>query len=153
MTEPLYRPSLFDRIFRSVVMVGLVVAFLFVGVIGYWLFWPFEGLTSYTATIKSPVVQGGLLTGTIRYCVGATVPLPIRIDRDVVLQNHVVSFPMSEIEYTITQRCEDKHRMMPIPSGTPPGTYRMIITTSVQVNPLRVVRQTWSTPTFEVVAK
>jgi len=156
-SEPLnvsYRNSLWRRIFLGLTTFSAGLAGIVLCIICYWLFWPYQGLTSYHATILSPVVvSGGLLHGEIEYCVESGVPLPIRIDRDIILANHTISFPMTDLQYTITQRCERKVRMLGIPTYAPPGTYKMAVTTAIEVNPLRTIRQTWESPSFEVVAK
>lgn len=154
MIDTAYRPSLPDRLFRAVVTVGMACAFTFLGVAAFWLFYPYQGMLSYHATLTTPVVkQGGLLYGEISYCVDGAVPLPMRLDREIVLQNHRVSFPVVDLQYVITNRCEQKGRILGIPDYAPPGVYHLAITTSLQVNPLRVVRQTWTTGEFTVVAK
>ena len=149
-----YRHTVRERAWIVAQTTALACTFAFLCLMAWWLFSPYRGLTTYTVALPTTrVVAGGLLRGEIHYCVDAGLPLPMRLDREIVLQNHAVAFPVPDIQYAITQRCESKSRILGIPDYAPPGIYYLSITTTVTVNPLRTIRQTWQSPSFEVVAK
>lgn len=147
-----YRPSVIDRIYRVMVSVGMVAAFALLALVAWWLFYPYRGLSVYHFDMLTPQVRAGeLLHYQVSYCLDATTPMPARVDREMVLQNHVVSFPIPDIGYMIQQPCESKTRVIGIPTYAPPGIYHLEISTTMEPNPLRTVRQSWRSPTFEVI--
>jgi hypothetical protein len=149
-----YRQTVWNRTWLALTTLAAALAASLLCLFAYWLFWPYEGLTRYSVELTNPVVsQGELLYGEIDYCVDANVPLPMRIDREIVLQNHIIAFPVTDLQYAITERCEHKGRVLGIPDYAPAGTYHLAITTTVTVNPLRTIRQSWVSQPFVVKAK
>jgi hypothetical protein len=149
-----YRPGFCERVYRAVVSLGMGAAFLLLVLFAWWLFYPYKGIQTYDLRILTPVVQpGGLLRWEVDYCVDARTPVPAQVDREMVLQNHVIAFPIPDVGYVIQQRCETKSRVIGIPEYAPGGTYHLEISTSLEVNPLRRLRQSWRSGTFTVVEK
>jgi hypothetical protein len=156
MTDYLsYRlPSKCERVYRTVVSIGMGAAFVLLAIVGWWLLYPYQGVSKWEFVFDTPVVQqGALFRWHVNYCVDGSTPLPVTIQRELELQNHTVIFPMPEVSHAIVKPCETKHRAMGVPEYAPPGVYRIVITTRLQVNPFRVVQQSWVSPPFTVVAK
>jgi hypothetical protein len=55
------------------------------------------------------------------------------------------------ISYLIEERCETRSMAFGIPTFAPTGTYHLHYITSLQVNPVRQVRQAFTSTEFEIV--
>jgi hypothetical protein len=152
--------ALKQRILYSAAWTAILATLLSLFVACWWMLAPHQGLVSQITPplqVKESVVQaGGVLQYTVHYCVDESLPLPITVDRVLELQptnsEEPVSWPVAPtIAYTITQRCETKTRLMGVPSFIPAGTYHIHSTTSLQVNPLRPVKQYWQSGDFLIV--
>lgn len=127
-----------------------------IGVLGlFWLLWPYGGMQYNLQVIgKSPIQAGTLLTYTSKYCVSPGVPLPITIQREYELQSgdELMTFPIApSLSYTIQKPCEEFTRVIGVPSYMPAGMYHIHAHTSMRVNPVRTIDQTFVSNLFEIV--
>jgi hypothetical protein len=145
--------SILGRTLYSLGWAGIIAGLILAVWMWLALFWPHRGLTEWRFTLETPVVvRGELLRWHIRYCVDTAVPIPSRVSRELELQDQDgVTFPLVDLDYTILSRCETKFRAVGIPTYAPPGRYHLHLTTNLEVNQLRTIRQVWISPVFEVV--
>jgi hypothetical protein len=121
---------------------------------GYLLWFPITGLEVKTFAIDSlPKVQAGQLTTyTISYCVDGQLPVTIVANREIVSLSPQVHAPIvPPISFSIQERCSTRRMFLTIPDQLPPGLYRLIWLTEVEVNPLRTVTQKFESKPFEVI--
>lgn len=131
---------------------GLAAVLVSVGI--YWVSWPYGGLEHVTIQMgDAPVVAGGTLGYTIGYCVADGIPVPVTVLRELELQDHLVTYALPMVGYTIEQRCEEKTRIVGVPPYVVPGVYHLHIHTEVEVNRLRSIRQVFQSPDFVVRAQ
>ena len=133
--------------FGTLAMAGLLLA-----VLAWWLLAPYSGMERFQITSITKTVRAGeLYQWTVSYCVSASTPLPMGIERELaLLGGSETRVPLPRITYIVTKPCETYARAADIPDSMAPGAYRLIVTTGVQVNPLRTVYQTFEGDRFEV---
>lgn len=142
---------------RALFLLGVVtfgITAVLIGLIGYWLFVPAAGLKMKAdplVVLTKTVAPGDVLHYELNYCVEGPIPVPIRVTREMELQNHSFSFPLPMLGYTIMERCEKKVRLLEIPSFVPPGEYHIHLYTTLEINPLRTLKQSWISENFRVV--
>lgn len=134
----------------------IVSALLLIGTFTYWTTYPYRGLHDVVEPIpiSEPVVaHGQLLTYTISYCVDESLPLPMKLYREFRLQGpDGIIFPLPAfVDYEISQRCETRRFAIDIPYYYPEGVYRLHVTTELQVNPLRFVKQAFVSDQFRII--
>jgi len=125
----------------------------------WWTIAPHAGLVPNTnpplIVAEQVTSPGSVLTYTVSYCVDESLPLPITVDRTLELQldgAEPVSWPVAPpIQYTIENRCETKTRLLGIPSFIIPGKYHIHSVSSLTVNPIRIIRQTWQSNDFRII--
>jgi len=145
-------PGFFARTLYTLAVMVFLATMVFLSYLALVLFTPRRGIDTFTVkSVDKVVVQGHIYRWTVSYCVADDVPLPVMIDREIELQNHKIRFPLSVIQYTITERCETFTRAFALPYDTPPGVYHLHIHTSIEYHPLRIVRQEWQGDEFQVV--
>ena len=148
------------KVLHGVAWVTLTTALALLLLAGTWLLWPHEGFTKVDIQFvdqsghrvrEMPVVRPGQeLSYQIAYCVGSETPIPVTVRRAIQLQNHVVTYALSEIGYQVTKPCEEVIRVLTIPPFIRPGRYRLLVYTDLQVTPLQRVYQVWTSPDFEI---
>jgi hypothetical protein len=124
----------------------------------FWLLWPYGGLAMTPAVFsvdKRAVGAGELVQYTVRYCVDSGLPIPIGVDRELELQSgDGVAYAIAPaMNYQIVNRCEVRRVFLGIPDYLPPGRYHVHANTTLQVNPLRAIRQKFESETFTVTAR
>ena len=129
----------------------VLFAFLFLLRIVAWLAWPGGGFQGVELRgIPAAVQAGSLMPYAIDYC------QPGGAGRDVTIQRELAgtgtNIQLLGLAHTTTGDCESLARAVGIPTYTPAGTYRLMITTDLDTNPLRHVRQVWLSRTFTVDA-
>ena len=145
-------PSHGDCAWKWLMRVLIILAVAMLTVQTFWLTWPYTGITALEATSDGRTfIAGGLYRWTLKYCVSASVPLPIVLDRELELVNHHTRFSLPVVAYSITHRCETIARATILPTDTPSGTYHLVIHTRLSVNPLRDIAQEWQGDDFVVV--
>jgi hypothetical protein len=142
----------------TVAWTTLALAMTAILTLTFWAVYPYQGLhdVKVPLPIERPVVEtGSLQTYTVEYCVDERLPLPITVSRELEMQTDAGSiFPIAPpVTYLITQRCETRHMSFGIASYIPAGKYHLHYITGLQVNPIRVIRQSFVTEPFEVVEK
>ena len=136
---------------------GIVSAVLLAATAICWMVVPYKGLTVTPrpfAVDNHRVEQESLVRYTVRYCVDGTIPVPVTVNRELELQaaDSTVFSVAPPISYEITERCEVRTLLIGIPSYLPPGKYHIHSMTELRVNPLRTIRQKFSSEEFQVVA-
>jgi hypothetical protein len=141
--------------------VTLTIALFLLLLAGYWLFWPSQGFTKVDIefvdrdghVVKDvPFVRPGEeIAYQVSYCVDESVPIPVTVRRAIELQNHVVTYGLSEIAYQVTSPCESVIRILTIPAMVRPGEYRIRVYTDIQGSPIRRIYQSWASPVFRVL--
>lgn len=149
------------RVYYGLGWLAILTALLvmFTGI--WWIVGPHKGLIMQqdpALQVTENVVQAGsVIQYTIKYCVDEALPLPITVDRLLELQPAVgegdpVSWPIAPaISYEIKERCETKTRLLGVPLFIVPGKYHIHSTSTLQVNPLRQIKQDWQSSEFEIV--
>jgi hypothetical protein len=147
-----WQPSERERfVYRGAVLI-LIVALVFMVRLLTWLAFPGEGFRDVTITAPNAVQAGTLLRYTVNYCHGSgKASQPVLVMRELELQDHGTNIQLPGLAYTTTADCETKNRTVGIPVYTPPGPYKLRITTELQANPIRHVRQEWLSPSFMVI--
>lgn len=143
--------------------VTLTTALVLLLAAGYWLFWPSQGFTKVDIEFvgtdghplaKAPTVHPGEdIAYRVSYCIDERTPVPVTVRRAIELQNHVVTYGLSEVAYQVSQPCEEVVRILTIPGMVKAGDYKIRVYTDIQGSPIRRVYQTWSSPVFQVVTK
>ena len=124
------------------------------GVVLWWLLYPYKGVVNLKIVSSSPTVElGSLYQWNIAYCVDNSPPYGVVIERELELENHQMRFPLPPISYVGTKKCEEFTRSALIPDDLPVGEYHLNIILSVKVNPIRYVHQAFRGDQIEVVAK
>ena len=148
------------RLFYAVAWVGILTGLAVTLTLGYWKLAPYSGLTDVPQPFpieQSVARKGQLVTYTMSYCVDASLPLPITVHRSLELQNGDPDAPLGSlpiappIEYEITQRCETRDFFVGLPMYVPAGRYHIHTHTTLQVNPIRQIRQAWVSAEFDVL--
>lgn len=144
-------PSNAERsVYRGAALI-LAVALIFMLRLLTWLAFPGEGFRDVAITAPASVQAGTLFRYQVTYCHGdGKADQPVLVMRELELQDHGTNIQLPGLAYTTAADCEVKVRTVGIPAYTPPGPYKLQITTELQTNPLRRVRQVWLTPTFTV---
>lgn len=136
---------------RIVTAATLITAFVLLLLIGYWLLYPYNILTDYDRYVKvSPSIlhPGDPVIIPLHAC--KHYDLPELISRELI-DGFVYTIPSVQMFYPIG--CHDMNVWVPIPSNTPPGIYRLAMTSEFRPNPLRSIYYHWETYQFEVLAK
>lgn len=147
------------RAYYAAAWFGIAVGIIGFTTLGYWRVAPYNGLVN----VKQPfpvaqevVYKAQLITYTMSYCVEQEVPLPITVHRSIELQNinrdaPVGSLPIAPaLEYEIMERCESRDFFIGIPMYVPAGVYHVHTQTSLQVNPVREIKQSWISENFSI---
>jgi hypothetical protein len=134
----------------------IVAAIFLISLVTVWLVRPYRGLYDVNAPFKvePAVVQvGALLHYNVQYCVDEDLPLPISVSREMEMQSpEGYIFPIAPpIGYLIQERCESRELTIGVPAFVPSGVYHIHYTTALEVNPFRVIRQSFVSQEFEIV--
>jgi hypothetical protein len=152
--------SILKRLFHAIAWLTI---FLSIGACLTGLWWqlgPHHGIVAQTKpplhVNQSIVLPGTLLSYTVKYCVDESLPLPITIDQMLELQSdegNPIIWPIApQVSYIITQRCETKTQFIGVPSFVPGGRYHLHAVTSLPVNPIRTIKQTWQSNDFTILS-
>lgn len=148
---PPWQPSRREALAYRVAGGVLFLAALFILRLVTWLMFPGPGFQDVTITLDTPSVQRGtLLEYQVNYCLPGG-DHQVLVSRELELDDHGTNIPLPGLAYTTVLNCETVDRHVGIPSFTPPGPYRLKVTTDVHTNPLRTVRQVWLSPPFMVI--
>lgn len=150
-TDHAWQPTTRERLAYRTAGVVLIVALIFMVRILVWLAFPGPGFQKVTITLGGSTVRTGtLLEYQVNYCL-SDGENQVLVSRELELEDHGTNIPLPGLAYTTERNCETVDRHVGIPSFTPPGPYRLKITTDVHTNPLRSVRQIWRSPAFQVM--
>ena len=149
------------RVYYALGWAAILLSLIFMLTGIWWIVGPHQGLVAQQTpaldVLTDSVHAGGVITYTIKYCVDEDLPLPITVDRLLELQpaeglGQPVSWPVAPtIAYEITERCETKTRLLGVPLFIIPGTYHIHSISTLKVNPLREIKQTWQSNEFQIV--
>lgn len=142
-----WQPSTGERLAYRTAGAVLILAAGFMIRLLVWLALPAEGFFEVQIHTPASVQAGTLLRYQVNYCHGLDTS-QVLVNRE--LEDHGTNIPLPGLAYTTEQNCETVDRAVGIPSFTPPGPYRLKITTEIEVNPLRHIRQEWRTDSFLV---
>lgn len=126
----------------------LTVAFLFMAVLLKWLAFPGPGFSLTRIDVPPSVRAGDLMSYRVSYCQPAA-GADVLVMRELIDHGNDLNLP-GLIYTTGSAPCETRERAVGIPSYTPPGQYRLKVTTDLRVNPLRAIRQEWLSAPFHV---
>lgn len=114
--------------------------------VGYLLTYPFKVSESTFKVVSSVVKPGGNLILAVDYCKWMDVPAIVtrQLNDGVIIElpPAVTNLPVGCYKNTI--------RYIPLPTGIPEGKYTYQTTLEYQVNILRTVRSTTTSPEFHV---
>lgn len=155
MHDTVQKSPLTSKVFLTGIWSAIISA-IGMGLLGlFWLLWPYGGLNATLHVDTPQVQQGTLMSYTIKYCVDDAVPLPIIITREFELQStqdNMLTFAIAPpLSYVIQNRCESFTRVVGVPIYMPLGTYHIHSHSSLKVNPLRSIDQTFSSDTFRII--
>lgn len=159
-TASTHKFTLAQRAFYAASWAGILAGLILCLTLGFWKLYPYKGLTDVPQPFKiaqTTAPKGTLVTYTVSYCVDQALPLPLTVHRSLELQSLDPNAPLGSlpiappIEYEITQRCETRDFFVGLPMYVPVGKYHIHTQTTLQVNPIRQIRQAWQTEDFEVV--
>ena len=144
-----WQPSTRERLAYRLAGAVLIVALAFMIQLLVWLAFPNGGFFEVVIQTPPTATAGTLLRYQVNYCHGLNQS-QVLVNRELELEDHGTNIPLPGLAYSTEQNCETVNRAVGIPSYTPAGPYRLKITTEIQVNPLRRVRQEWRTDVFQV---
>ena len=142
------------RFVHGFIYVALSINIIAVGVIAYWLFWPYQVIANDPTTpievlnLGKVVHAGGLVImrgGTIQLTTGVIVTVTRELRNGVVIQ-----YP--ETTYITDGKPFLSHQLLTIPEYTPPGDYFMEFVSQYHVNPIRNVIIHRRSEMFKVIA-
>jgi hypothetical protein len=142
--------NFFDAANRYLLSAALLSALLFFGYVLYQLYWPVTVLEP--KNVPYPVVNkelhaGDRLTIVSKYCKYGT--FPTTVSRQLQGETYITLAPLNP---TLPNGChESKAASTVIPPGTPPGTYRLVYSTAIQVNAFRTITVAAETEEFLVL--
>ena len=128
-----------------IVLVGLV------GLLGYWLFFPVATMINVNPKIriKTPTVfSGESIVYELDFCKIRQVPASVR--RELV-DTMVITFPTATSNIPVG--CGPHLFLQRIPAGVISGTYRLSVTVSYRLNPLRDDTYDFESDSFTIVNK
>lgn len=138
-----------EVLIHRIAAVVVLFAFLFLLRIVTWLAWPGVGFQGVEVRgLPTTIQTGTLMPYWIDACQKGGAGRQVLIMRE--LENHATDIQLPGLVYTTGGDCESLERAVGIPSFTPAGVYRLRITTELQANPLRHVRQVWKSRAFTV---
>lgn len=136
---------------RVVTIATLITAFVLILLVGYWVLWPYKILTDYSSNVSvstNTLRPGDPVIIKIHAC--KHYDLPELISRELV-DGFVYTLPSVQMFYPVG--CHEMNIWVPIPFNTPPGVYRISMTSEFKPNPLRSVYYPWHTNQFEVLPR
>jgi len=146
-----WEPTVLERLAYRTAGAILAVAIVFMLRLLVWLSFPGAGFFEVVIVTPPTVTAGTLLRYQVNYCHSLN-QTQVMVYRELELEDHGTNIPLPGLAYSTEQNCETVDRAVGIPSFTPPGPYHLKITTEIQVNPLRRVRQEWRTDPFRVLS-
>lgn len=145
-----WTPTTRERLAYRVAGLILMAAVAFMGLILFWLVFPGKGFEDVQFSVPKTVQAGTIMRYQVNYCQGGLAETPVLVLRELELQDHGTNIQLPGLAYTTKANCEVLDRAVGIPSFTPPGPYRLMVTTELQANPIRHVRQVWLSPEITV---
>lgn len=131
----------------------LTVALFFMLRILTWLAFPGQGFVAADITVPQTVQAGTLMIYQVNFCQqDGRTPAVLTVS-ELELEDRGTSIPLSGLAHTTTANCEVKVQSIGIPGFTPPGPYRLKVTSDLQANPLRRVRQEYLTAPFTITER
>lgn len=142
--------NFFDAANRYMLSAALVVVLGLFGYVLYQLYYPVKVLEPLNVPypVLTPVVKvGDRLTIVSKYCKYGTFPMTV--SRQLQGETFITLAPLTP---TLPNGChESKAASTVIPTGTPPGRYRLVYATSIQINAFRTITVAAETREFSVV--
>lgn len=126
----------------------LALAFLYTGLIVFWLVYPFQTVDIKRVELVTPKVKAGEnLVTKVDFCNYTNAPRTInkQLRNSVVITLEPVRAPGGE------SRCGTVDIITHIPSNVMAGKYFLSVSTEIKLNPIRTDNIKWDSPTFEVV--
>lgn len=138
-----------EVLFHRIADVIVLFAFLFMLRLTAWLIWPGVGFQVVEVRgLPATAQTGSLIHYWIDACQAGGAGRQVLIMRE--LEDHTTPIQLPGLVHTTAGDCESIERAVGIPSYTPAGVYRLRITTDLQANPLRHVRQVWHSKPFTI---
>lgn len=125
----------------------------FVFLIFFWQVAPYKTVEVNKEVTVTPkkVETGGHISLHTDFCIYTTKP--IKVKRDLVGETVIISIPPKIIEVILPRGCSISDGLIELPKTRNAGTYRIIHTATVQVNPVKEVTITWTSEPFEVTVR
>ena len=139
-----------NKFFKIYSCLVLLTAFVVMFVIGFWLMYPYNPLvikSNYLPTDKVSYRAGESLSYTLDYCKN--------VDKTVLVSRAFIDgvvYSLPDITANNTVGC-NKVRIWMIVPNLPDGTYKIKISYTYQLNPLREITITTYTNEFQVIKK
>lgn len=124
----------------------ILSSFAIIGVIVYWLTWPYEviKLRSIAKPDKITYTKNDTIYYQVDYCKTMSIPATVTIQfLDGVL------YTMPSFQTNNPAGCQDSKGTIPVPN-IPSGEYRLKVTYVYEVNPIRTWTYTYETTPFQI---
>lgn len=139
-----------------IALLAILVGYLAVGLVAFWLFWPYKTLVieneqaGGVPVITTTLHPGDPLQYYLNYC--KYVDLTSTVYRTLV-DGQIITLQTSQ--GTLPIGCDNNHIVstVSVPETINPGRYYLSVSVDYKVNPIRTVRTTYRTQYFDVVAK
>jgi len=123
-----------------------MVSVSIIGLVIYWLVYPYNPVDINSVTLQSKTVKaGGTLFYTVDRC--RNTDAVVEVTRFLV-DGVKISYPVTSAQ--ANKGCEVNTYPISIPDYTPAGIYHFEFTYKFQVNPLRIVQITVQTEQFNI---
>lgn len=125
----------------------LILAFGFLGVIIYWLVYPYKTVDIFEYhLLQKSVIENDRLNYSFKYCVYT--------DKSAEVYRNLVDGVTVQLDFTsvqFPQTCGEGQNSVRIPDGTEPGIYHLRVVSIIQVNPIRKVTKEYISDNFKVI--
>jgi hypothetical protein len=138
------------HILSVLIFIGLFIGYFFVGLIAYWLFWPYQTLVVNTnpAEVVTPYVERGqYLQYILDFCKYSNAPVTVHRTLD---DGQIVFLQDTEGQLPLGCRSTISSNVI-IPQTINTGVYYLNVTADYQVNPIRTVSVHYVTQKFTVI--
>ncbi len=149
--EPRIKPTLFfpSRAYVFAYIAQISVAFI-LALFAYWEFWPYD-VFRFAGPIKLSVdraVPGQIVEYEMNYCQAARAD-NVTAEVQLVYSNHLLHYTPFERE-SLPSGCGMSNVFIQVPQ-LPPGEYKIYMYREYAVNPLRLVKVTGESTSFEIL--
>lgn len=139
--------------YKLLTLLSVITIFMALGaliLVSFWTFYPYHVIkfnTPYYQTNSNVYTQGGTGYYTINYCKYSSPPtMKAKYFVDTI------TYQVTNTPSVLPTGCHITDIQLDIPTNLPPDTYRVRVTTTYQVNPIRTITVTHETNKFKVIA-